>query len=204
MPDKPEGSRLTLVSSEKDASGKALFQCRCGTTKRIRLSHVKCGAVVSCGCYRKARNFSHGKTETVEYAAWKNMIRRCYNKNHPEYKNYGYRGITVCDEWKTNFPAFLSHIGERPSGSKEFKHSIDRIDNSRGYEPGNVRWADNKTQGRNRRNNKFLTFRGATRTWSEWAAEIGIALSTFRRRMERGWSLERVVLTSRITSAEKK
>ena len=85
-----------------------------------------------------------------EYSSWQSMRDRCTNPNAPNYKHYGGKGITVCEEWMTSFEAFYSHIGERPVG-----YTLDRIDPSGNYEPGNVRWADSKEQSRNRRGVKL-------------------------------------------------
>lgn len=87
-----------------------------------------------------------GIRETPEYVAWKNMRARCNRPNHPDYANYGGRGITVCDRWD-DFSLFLADVGARPSADL----SIDRVDNARGYEPGNVRWATVSQQQANRR-----------------------------------------------------
>lgn len=86
-------------------------------------------------------------THTAEYDAWVDMKRRCLNYKAPNFKNYGGRGIRVCDAWVDSFEAFIEHIGPRPS----LKHSIDRIDNDGHYEPGNVRWATMSAQLFNRR-----------------------------------------------------
>ncbi len=94
-----------------------------------------------------ARNLRHGGKGTPEYVAWNAMVQRCVRASHPAFKNYGGRGIVVCAEWRHSFTAFLAHIGSRPSGN----HSLDRIDNARGYEPGNVRWATLSMQAANRR-----------------------------------------------------
>lgn len=94
-----------------------------------------------------ARNRKHGGRNTPEYVAWNAMVQRCTRESHPAFKNYGKRGITVCAEWRHDFSAFLAHIGQRPSAD----YSLDRIDNERGYEPGNVRWATYDVQMRNRR-----------------------------------------------------
>ncbi|MFN3474075.1 MAG: hypothetical protein ACK4ZW_08525 [Blastomonas sp.] len=92
-------------------------------------------------------NARHGMRNTPEYEAWRAMVSRCTNPNHKAYRNYGGRGVTVCPEWRSDFRAFISHIGMRPRAD----YSLDRIDNSKGYEPGNVRWTDAATQNRNRR-----------------------------------------------------
>lgn len=92
-------------------------------------------------------NAKHGMSKSPEYQAWTAMKKRCCNPEHTAYRNYGGRGVTVWAGWLDNFPAFLSSVGMRPKG----KYSLDRIDNQRGYEPGNVRWSDPVTQNRNRR-----------------------------------------------------
>lgn len=90
---------------------------------------------------------------TPEYLAWQNMRRRCGDPNHPNWKHYGGRGISVCQSWQQHFLHFFEHVGERPSP----EHSLDRIDNDGNYEPGNVRWATAEQQANNRRNNRPKT-----------------------------------------------
>jgi hypothetical protein len=89
---------------------------------------------------------THGMSSTPEYFAWAAMLSRCHNPANPRYDDYGGRGITVCDRWRADFAAFLADVGRRPSPA----HSLDRIDNDRGYEPGNCRWATAYVQARNR------------------------------------------------------
>lgn len=92
-------------------------------------------------------NMRHGMSGTPEYYAWKSMKERCLDSRHQAYRNYGGRGVTVCVSWQDSFSAFIADVGMRPPG----RYSLDRINNERGYEPGNVRWADSRTQNRNRR-----------------------------------------------------
>lgn len=96
--------------------------------------------------YTKVLQEHHGMEGTPEYKVWCGMKRRCLNKNDPSYAGYGAKGVTICDEWVHSFQAFYDHVGERPSA----EHSIDRIDNSKGYEIGNVRWATKLQQSVNR------------------------------------------------------
>lgn len=90
---------------------------------------------------------THGMYLTKEYIAWQNMKRRCYYENYNSYKNYGGRGITVCDSWKNSFENFFKDIGPMPTK----KHSLDRIDNNGNYGPLNCRWTTRSVQSRNKR-----------------------------------------------------
>ncbi len=114
--------------------------------------------------------------------AWQGMISRCYTLTNRAYKHYGGRGIAVCAAWRESFEAFFAHIGPRPSA----KHSIDRIDNDKGYEPGNVRWATTFEQSRNRRCVKTLTLSGETRSIPEWANLKDVPIKVLKRRVAKG------------------
>jgi hypothetical protein len=118
------------------------------------------------------------------------MVRRCYDANSASYDRYGANGIGVCDRWRESFENFLADMGERPDGA-----TIDRIDNARGYEPGNCRWATTAEQARNRTDNHTLTFNGRTMVMTDWAAEIGISVFTLSDRLRRGWSVDRALTT---------
>ena len=133
----------------------------------------------------------HGLSDSPEFWAWVNMLRRCLYKKHPNYPRYGGRGITVCQAWVTGFSAFLADVGERPT---KF-HSLDRIDNAKGYEPGNVRWATRKEQMSNTRGNHWIEIDGVRRTLREWATEKGIHETTLIHRLERGMSERDAVMT---------
>lgn len=144
--------RLTIVErAGSSASGEIRWtlQCDCGGTKTTGASYLRRGITRSCGCFQRegvAERFrKHGGKGTVEHNAWAAIIQRCTNPKHPAWCNYGGRGITICAEWRHDFAAFLAHVGLRPSD----QHSIDRIDNNRGYEPGNVRWATRSVQQSN-------------------------------------------------------
>ena len=110
------------------------------------------------------------------------MIARCHNKNDVSYARYGGRGIEVCVRWRGSFAAFLKYIGRRPSP----QHSLDRHpDNDGNYKPSNVRWATPTEQTRNKRTNRFFTFRGKTLCLADWAKAFGIHRSTLGRRLQR-------------------
>ena len=119
------------------------------------------------------------------YNAWRAMVDRCTCPTSGNYERYGARGITVCDRWRS-FSNFLADMGSRPEG-----RTIDRIDGSKGYEPGNCRWASNKEQARNKRTNLIVTYRGESRCVAEWVEILGLKEKLVRVRLSRGWSPER-------------
>lgn len=113
------------------------------------------------------------------YRAWRTMKRRCYGVNYKSYAVYGGAGIAVCAEWLNNFEAFKAHVGPKPS----LAHSLDRIDNYKNYEPGNVRWATKKEQARNRRHVQTVEYKGRTMYIEDLAKELGISGAHLRRRL---------------------
>ncbi|MNQ52852.1 AP2 domain protein [compost metagenome] len=123
--------------------------CECGNTTVVYATSVKSGNTQSCGCLiadsTRARTTKHGRVGTPAYHVWGAIIQRCTNPKHPGYKDYGGRGISVCDRW-LSFDGFYADMGDPPPGL-----SIDRADNDAGYSPENCRWADSKTQSRNQR-----------------------------------------------------
>ncbi|MFI1165588.1 hypothetical protein ACH4UM_18730 [Streptomyces sp. NPDC020801] len=125
------------------------------------------------------------------YSTWRTMIRRCHNPAAHNYPRYGGRGIHVCPAWRDSFDQFLAEIPPRPSP----EYSLERVDNNRGYEPGNVRWATPREQARNTRTNHYLTALGQTRLLEEWVEITGIPKSTLFNRIRRGWDDEAVITT---------
>lgn len=135
----------------------------------------------------------HGMRHTPEYRTWVHMRDRCYRKTDKRYKNYGGRGISVCERWRTSFTAFYADMGKRPSS----KHSIDRIDNNGDYDPGNCRWATNKQQADNRQNSLKYTHGGESHTIREWSYISGVDYNTLRQRLRRyNWPIEKALATS--------
>lgn len=167
-----------------------LCRCDCGVEKYIARSDLGTGNSTSCGCRASAvisdRNTKHGMYGTPTYGSWWAMKQRCTYPNHIEYPRYGAAGVTLCDRWM-EFRNFLADMGERPAGL----YSLDRIDNSCGYEPGNVRWATRIEQANNCSSNRFLTAFGKTMTVAQWSREVGIGPIVIAKRLRRGWSVER-------------
>lgn len=169
----------------------------CGRSCAVVGAHLRNGTTRSCGCLRRevaaARQLKHGGARRgavrTEFETWGNMIGRCEDPKCPMFPNYGGRGITVCAEWRRDFAAFFAHVGPKPSP----KHSIDRIDNDRGYEPGNVRWATATEQSRNRRCVARITAFGETLTAPEWAERTGISAKTIAERYRNGMGAERAL-----------
>jgi len=142
--------------------------CDCGTRKYVRLNELISGTVRSCGCLRRLGGKYRNGKPFPEYCSWLSIMQRCYNPAHRAYPNYGGRGVSVHDEWRDDFKAFLAHIGPRPT----LGHSIDRINNDGNYEPGNVRWATMKEQARNKRTNRLLRINGRVQCVTDWAEEL--------------------------------
>lgn len=135
-------------------------------------------------------NIKHGGHGTLTYARWKSMMQRCHTTSATKFKHYGAKGITVCERWH-DFAAFLADMGECPDGTM----TLDRIDNTQGYAPGNCRWATMAEQNRNRSHCVELTHQGRTMILRDWAAEIGINSNTLAQRLYLGWSVERALTT---------
>lgn len=179
-----------LVAKSHQGARKWEFACDCGKTTVADIGNVTSGRTISCGCVAKHVKplEHHGMHGTPEYAAWQAMITRTTNPNIRNAKRYSGRGITVCDMWRNSFSAFYAEIGPRPTP----EHSVDRIDNDKGYEPGNVRWATKTEQMVNRSNNSLLTVDGITKTITEWAREKGINRTTIDARIARGVAVDKL------------
>jgi hypothetical protein len=123
-------------------------KCDCGNIWIGNLFALRNGTTKSCGCYNLEKKTTHNKKHTKEYRVWLNMKTRCYNPKDISYKNYGGRGIRVCDRWINSFENFYTDIGPKPNP----EYSIDRIDVNGNYEPSNCKWSTIIEQNMNRRN----------------------------------------------------
>lgn len=130
------------------------------------------------------------------------MVHRCTNVDHKAYKDYGGRGITVCKEWIDDVGQFIRDMGKRPTSS----HSLDRVDNDKGYEPKNCLWRTRKEQQLNRRNTIFYTKDGITKPLYEWATEMGLDFRVVTGRYHKGFDVDKLFspITKRTRKCEKK
>jgi len=171
-----------------------LCQCACGTVRAVTQLSLKNGNSTSCGCFNKERTRqtmqTHGMTNTPEHTTWQSMRHRVRPSNSRSH-DYSERGITVCERWDS-FENFFEDMGPRPSD----RHSIDRIDNNRGYDPSNCRWALPTEQMQNRRCTLKINVHGEDVPMSELARRCGIPANTLRGRIvEHGWDIERAMST---------
>lgn len=183
---------LGIGGRDKNGQIKWLCMCDCGNQKIIsggsltrtnRPTH-------SCGCETSLR--THGQRNTRLYRIWSGMKSRCCNTNNSHYKNYGGRGVRICEEWLHNFVNFYDWALKNGYSDDL---SIDRINNNGNYEPSNCRWVDPVVQGNNRRTNQILEFDGERKTVKEWSDEIGMPDQTIYKRLEAGWSVEEILTT---------
>lgn len=167
------------------------FRCDCGAFTTVDVHSVKRGNTRSCGCAARAlvsaSRTTHGMRRSPEYRVWMGMKTRCTNPKSPSYARYGGAGITVCARWQA-FEAFLADMGPRPTGT-----TIDRIDNARGYEPGNCRWATAEQQGSNKRSNHLVTYLGESLTIAQWSRRTGLTRDAIRQRLAAGWTVDRTL-----------
>lgn len=181
--------RLTVIERTENKSGRTAWKCRCdcGNITTVLANNLKRGFSKSCGCLSKelcSKRGTHRMKDTKVYREWNGIKQRCLNANNPKYKDYGGRGIKVCDEW-LEFQAFYDYVSKLPHFGEE-GYSIDRIDNNGNYEPDNVRWADKNTQARNKRNNRIVEYNGESMTLTEAAEKSHLKLGTLWTRLKRG------------------
>lgn len=177
--------KWTVIAEDVSHPSKVTYwlcRCECGTEKSVygvMLTENRSRSCIPCS------KRQHGMCNTPEYDAWQSMKGRCYNSNSKAFPAYGGNGKVVCDRW-LSFENFYADMGLRPSAS----HSVDRIDNSKGYSPENCRWATPKEQSLNRSCVRLLTFNGITQSIPDWAKQIGISHTSLRSRLKHGWTIE--------------
>lgn len=196
--------RLTALSLVGPRNTETIwrFRCLCGTEKEISIASVLRGSVQSCGCLHMERCAlglnprRHGDAcvgkVTRLHSIWRGMLKRCNPANNSfAIQRYAARGLRMAPEWK-DYTVFRSWA--MANGYAD-NLSIDRIDNDKGYSPGNCRWADRKTQSRNRSTSRHLTVGAETKTLAGWAEQYGLRSSVISLRLSRGWTPERAITT---------
>ena len=161
--------------------------CLCGDHVIVLHSDLRRGDTTSCGCAKRdaviARNKALAKGQKhamlPEYSSWAAARRRCLNKRAKDYMRYGGAGVTFCNVWAVSFAAFLDHIGPRPTGT-----SLDRIDSTKGYEPGNVRWATAEEQCANRKTTRWVDVNGVSMPAAQAANLLGITPTAAYKRLK--------------------
>lgn len=182
--------RLQVI--EYRNSQDVICRCDCGNIKSFHKSNLIRGRSKSCGCYRreytKSQFKKHGQSDNWLHSCWQRMRNRCNNPNNPGYHYYGGRGIKVCDRWN-DFENFAKDLGEPP----DHTYSLERIDNDKGYEPDNCRWATRAEQSNNRRSCIPVTIGNETHNVAEWLRIIGMTSSAYYRRISKGFNPQEVI-----------
>lgn len=192
--------RLMPISMKKN-NGMAIWSCKCdcGNTIDVRASSLLNGHTTSCGCYGRNRlgesKRIHSDTGKRLYKIYLGMKQRCYNPKQPSYKNYGGRGITICEEWLNDYSSFKKW--SLKNGYSE-QMTIDRIDNNKGYSPDNCRWTTRKEQNNNTRRCVLITYNGETHNITQWSEKTGIPRGIIAKRYNLGWSPKRIFETKPI------
>lgn len=161
-------------------------QCECGNTTITRRERIIGGETKSCGCINK-RTTTHGLSNTRLFRIWSGMKRRCYNPNDKRYKDWGGRGIKICQEW---LDSFLNFYKWATSNNYADNLTIDRIDVNGNYCPENCRWVKPNIQANNKRNNRIIEYQGQEYTLQQLSDKYNINRHTLLGRLEANWTLE--------------
>lgn len=196
---------LTILgySEKKGNKGKSFVYCvcDCGNKKEVLFTNLKAGTVQSCGCKRKRNFLKHGKSGTKLYAIYNGMKQRCYCKTSKEYKNYGGRGISLCDEWLNSFESFEKwaySVGFDENKNRN-EQSIDRIDVNGNYCPENCKLSTIKEQARNKTNTIRYELNGEKLTLSEISEKYGVDLKKLNSRVYAlGYNIEKAILNKKM------
>lgn len=179
--------KLTVVKRASKIGEPVRWECLCdcGNTTFVQTHNLKRGRTKSCGCAKYVKK--HGLVKTRIYRIWGRMKARCYNPNEKSFKNYGGRGITICDEWLNDFSSFYNWSMQNGySDSLE----IDRINNDLGYSPSNCRWITHQEQQYNKRTNRLVTYNDETKPLKSWTEELGLDYHRVNLRLLNGWDVE--------------
>jgi len=190
---------LTFIKNVgKDKSGKTigLYICKCGVEKEILNSNVNSGKTKSCGCYHKSLRptLTHGLSNHPLFRVWNSMIERCYKPYNKQYKNYGAKGVKVCDEWLNDFLSFYNWC-IATGWQKGLQVDKDIIAKRLGvkpdlYSPQRCSLVSSRSNCNSKINNTYVTYNGESKTYGEWAYQYNLPAPTLRKRILNGWNLK--------------
>lgn len=190
-------NKLTVVEFSHKQGNRIYWKClcNCGNEYTTRADSLKSGHAKSCGCHKREslkncpRHIIHGERNSRLYRIWTEIFTRCNNTRNANYKNYGARGITICDEWK-DFQTFYDWA---ISNGYSDGLTVDRIDNDKGYSPDNCRWATIKEQCNNRRTNRVYELNGEKLNIAQIAEKYNLDYQLIWGRLRKGWSIQRAI-----------
>lgn len=194
IPIRSRGPRKDLTGERygklivKSWAGNSHWHCKCdcGSSSIVLTANLNRSNTTSCGCVRNhmssVRNTKHGFYGTPAYRTWSSIKRRCYEKQNASYKSYGAKGVKMHKPWINDAKAFIDYVGQPPTDD----HSLDRIDNTKGYFPGNLRWATPFEQASNKTSNRRVTYQGAEYTIAQLCRKIAAECNISYRQMRTG------------------
>lgn len=191
--------RLEVLGTIPGKYSRCVCRCECGVVVKEETNLVLTGNTKSCGCLKREtaaiRCRTHGMSKSKEYRCWQSMKERCYSGTGAEYESYKRRGITVCDRWISSFENFYSDMGPMPTK----KHTVERVDNDKGYSPENCRWATRQEQAQNTSKSVLLEIDGKRKTLAEWGRIGGVSEEAIKYRMSIGKSVVDSVFAHRLS-----
>lgn len=186
--------RLIVLKRAKDNDchnkPRWLCKCDCGNVLEVSGASLKSGNTKSCGCLNRDLLTKHGRSGQRIYHVWRNMISRCYRATDQHWKDYGARGIKVCDAWKNSMEEFIKWAEQ---SGYESHLTIDRIDVDGDYTPENCRWADVKTQNNNKRSSVRIEYKGGVYSLAEFARATNLSKSVVFKRYKAGYTPEEII-----------
>ena len=184
------------VKRNKEGKWLNKYRCHCGKEFLTLNKSIASGNTRSCGCFRKSGKpaLKHGLRHHPLYLIWKNIKNRCLNKNHPRYKDYGGRGVSICDEWRTDFVSFYTWA---LANGWEQRLEIDKDMKGNGllYGPETCTIVTPKENSNYTRKSRFISYNGKTMTLNQWVEYLNITRSALRFRLKKGWDIERALTT---------
>lgn len=185
--------QIISLSRESKKQTRGIFKCHCGEIFNSSFYSVFNSKQKSCGCARKGQKVLLRREHELksEYCSWLDMKGRCYRPKTQRYKNYGGRGISVCDRWINSFDNFLLDLGMKPSKD----YSLERINVNGNYEPSNCKWATSEEQHNNKTTSVFIEYDGKKLTAAQWGRIYGLTGTNILSRFRMGWDLDRVMNT---------